>query len=160
MFKRLTVADIATCVLVVIAAFAVYRWQIAPQTPKGPEPEYQVGQTIKEIKTPITKTTLVMVTSSGCPHCVNTLPAYRTLLTAARAQGLRVLAVAGEDVTKHREWLATNGIVPDEIMEGRSTGLKIRGTPTTMVIGASNRVRAFEVGEITSDMATRIRAAF
>lgn len=78
--------------------------------------------------------TLLLVTSSTCRFCAESMPFYRNLVTAARREGVRVVALAWEPPVRNRAYLASQGVQVDAALDIAATGVSVRGTPTLILV--------------------------
>jgi hypothetical protein len=77
---------------------------------------------------------VVLVTSSDCHFCRDSLPFYRELVPRARTNGVRVVGVTREAPELNEAYLGANGVVVDAVLSGVDIGLPAYGTPTLVLV--------------------------
>jgi hypothetical protein len=126
------------------------------QPPRPAVPDYQVGETLPAAfpvdfrKTP---QTLLLVLSSQCHYCTDSVPFYRDLLSA-RANGgsdTRFVAVGLETRATLEDYLKQHQLVFDEVVSLPREAIKFRGTPTLLLVDNSSVVKGVWSGFLSSE---------
>jgi len=94
------------------------------------------------------KLTLVLVTASTCHYCTESMAFYAKLLNAARTKGVRVANVSLEDPEQNRQYFLSHGIAIDTPTVMGNTALRVRGTPTLLLIRVGGTVVGAWVGKL------------
>lgn len=84
--------------------------------------------------------TLVLVTSSHCHFCTESMEFYQALVSKARDAGVQVLAATAESPEVNREYLHSHGVLPDDVASLEKTGLRAPRTPTLVLIRSDGTV--------------------
>jgi hypothetical protein len=134
--------------VIVIAAALIY--VLVGRFAGGERPavdRYEPGDRIDTTGTPIKGPALLIVTRSGCSFCTESLQFYGSL------SGISMVWVAvGEDAASNRRYLESHGLKPQTVITVEESGLiKVRSTPTLILMGPSGRVVRSWVGKLSSD---------
>lgn len=99
---------------------------------------------------PSNASTLVLVLRVGCGHCENEMSFYERLLDLERTKDLRIHLVAfmPNSETQIREAFAGRLVGLEKVAGAEMPSLKVRGTPTLILVDASGEVKSTWVGEI------------
>jgi len=105
--------------------------------------------------------TLLVVMKSDCPFCIASSGFYRRLLDEqqTRRASVQVLFVAAEDDARFDESLRENGLPTGRTARMRGNSLKVRGTPTLLLIDRSSRVQTVWEGQVPASVEKQIVAA-
>jgi hypothetical protein len=150
--ERLTnVAIIVACVAVTGALGARFMGFGASQPTRAPA--YRTGDavpTVTGVDYRQADKTLLIVVSSSCRFCTESMPFYRKLADEAKARGSRVqLAVAGtEDVQTVKTYLTKYSLGIDRVVQLEPGTIKYGGTPTLLLIDKGGKVRGLWEGRI------------
>jgi hypothetical protein len=101
---------------------------------------------------------LVLVTSSQCHFCRESLPFYREIVPRARRMGLRILAVTREDPTLNAAYLAEAGVAVDDVISDDRGGIPIDGTPTLVMVPSEGVARLW-LGKLSSTGESEVEKA-
>ncbi len=158
-YRALDLTLFLTATLIVAhIGLGTYRKRYAPR----PRASWIHGSTIRdtaELGFEKARLTLVLVTSSTCRFCAESLPFYRKLVPAARNAGARVLAVTAEEPTINANYLSSEGIRVDAAVSSTQNGLVFRGTPTLVVVGRDGTVVGSWAGKLSSEEEIQVLAA-
>jgi hypothetical protein len=77
---------------------------------------------------------LVLVLSSKCHFCTESMPFYQRIAAARQHKALRLIAVLPQDLGTSREYLEDGGFLPDAIVQARPESLGASGTPTLILV--------------------------
>jgi hypothetical protein len=103
--------------------------------------------------------TLVLATASTCHYCTESMEFYGKLLHAAQAKGVRVANVSLEDPDRNRQYFLSHGIAIDMPAPMGDTGLRVRGTPTLLLVRADGTVVGAWVGKLGEPMEREVLKA-
>lgn len=133
-----------------------------PRPVAQPPVLYATGEAIAVESVDFTRAdrTLLMVVRKGCRFCDESMPFYKRLgddaMIAKRAQ---LVVVAPDDEAVSREELARQQIRVDHVVK-RSLGLlKVRGTPTAIVVNKAGRVEKVMVGRLDEKQQQELMSA-
>lgn len=142
---------IAMVVMCLTIAAAAGRTLVRPAPPDGPvvmpPAPYGAGEKVEPIPgVPDGRyRTLLMVVSSSCRFCTESMPFYRRLVASRQSEGLDVqivaLYVASDTEESVRRYFEAFDIIPDRILPFSMKHLnRIAGTPSLVLLDASNTV--------------------
>jgi hypothetical protein len=95
--------------------------------------------------------TVVFGISTTCHFCTESAPFYRELVQKCAAQRVRTIAVLPQPVDVSKAYLANEGVVVNEIRQEALPDLKIRGTPTLVLIDSKGIVKGVWIGKLSPD---------
>ena len=119
--------------------------------PSTPPPPYQAGEpiTLDNVNFAGASHTLLLVVRKGCRFCDESMPFYKRLGEDAEiARRTRLVIVAPDEEVVSREELDKQRVRVDQIVRKPLAGLKVRGTPTAIVVDKSGRVEKVMVGRL------------
>lgn len=131
-------------ILVVATFFVVQQVRGGPRPP-GPSqvPNYKVGDRIakpQDLSLSKSPLTLVLATQSTCKYCTASLPFYARLADRAQSAGVRFIGVTNEGIEVNAKYLQNGNVPITEIVDVAQTELKIRGTPTLLLLRSDGEV--------------------
>ena len=97
--------------------------------------------------------TLLMVVRASCRYCRESVPFYRELARAPRGggKGARLVAVCLEAADTCRRFLEDGDVRLDETVEARPGTLRIRGTPTLILVDRASTVLRVWTGRLSEE---------
>lgn len=102
--------------------------------------------------------TLLLVLSSTCRYCHESLPFYRELV--AERKGIQVIAGSAESPEAFSRYLSTANLPVDKAVQmERSEWSSVSATPTLIVIDRNGRVSAAWVGLLSDEQQAEVRQA-
>jgi hypothetical protein len=122
-----------------------------PRTAPPSPPTYAVGERINlsGVDFGASDQTLLLVVRKGCRFCDESMPFYKQLGDdAAIAKRTRLVIAAPDDETVSREELAKQAVRVDQVVKVSAGQLKIRGTPTAILVDRSGAVRQVFIGRL------------
>jgi peroxiredoxin len=105
------------------------------------------------------KGTLLLVVRSGCHFCTDSMPLYRKLRATASEKGVRLVAVSTDPVDVCQGYLASHGVQTDSVLSVSPGALRVRGTPTLVLVDANTIVRKVWSGRLPTDREIEVVAA-
>lgn len=101
--------------------------------------------------------TLLLFLSTKCGYCKQSEPFYHRLNNPPiDHQAVRLIAVFPYPKQTGKEYLESAHIVVDDVRQGPSTDLKVRGTPTLVLIDRRGVVRNEWVGALSPDQEAEV----
>ena len=85
------------------------------------------------------RTTLLMVLSSDCVFCQESMPFYRRLLAQKRV-GVQIVVAAPTLDIGMEEYLASEDIAPDEVIFTEPGALPVSATPTLLLVDSEGLI--------------------
>lgn len=147
-------ANVSTVVIAVCALWiATTRGQSVASGPP-PAPAYKVGDVfsgVQGLRLADSERTLLIAVKSDCKFCTASMPLYREIIAqrSARNSHLRVVVVAPGNDTGFEGYLATHGLKADEALTFTPGALKVRGTPTLLLLDSAGQVKQVWEGAVS-----------
>jgi hypothetical protein len=129
---RLASASNAVFIAVaLLLAFFVIRNQIRPD-PSEEAGKYFLGKTLQipNVDFHASPTTVLLMLSSRCGYCRESLPFYRIISDNRKAGNIRVIAVFPNNLEEGKTFLSSQGVVADQIVEASFDALNVSAIPT------------------------------
>lgn len=128
------VAIIVVAVAVCAVLFRQYAFHAAE--PESPRPAVGSKVELPGVDLSSGGKTLLVVLQEGCRFCTESGPFYQRLAreVAARARGVKVVAVLPQDPDEGRRYLSTLGVPDVEVKQASLTALGVGGTPTLIMV--------------------------
>lgn len=104
-------------------------------------PEFNLGEVNQSI---------VLVLSTECRFCSESMPFYTQLLVAARAHRIPVVAVLPQGVDESHVYLQAHGLDIQDIKQVQLDRIGVVATPTVLLIHGAGLVEGVWVGELSS----------
>lgn len=104
---------------------------------RPPIPLYQPGEAIQVggIDFGSVDRTVLLVVQKGCSFCEQSMPFYQRLGADKTLAGrTRLVAIAPDDEATSRQELERYGVRVDQIVQSSLRQLKVRGTPTAIIV--------------------------
>jgi hypothetical protein len=92
--------------------------------------------------------TLLVITASTCKFCTASMAFYRRLFELSKVSPTRVIAASREDVAENLAYLRANGLSLDNVLSVDKNNLRIRGTPTLLLVREDGIVVKEWVGQL------------
>ena len=134
----------------------------ARTSPPPPPSMYQPGEKIEfpGVDFAQSSRTVVLVVRKGCRFCDESMPFYQRLgSNAAVSSRSRIVIVAPDDEATTKEELAKYGVRVDQVVQLALSRLKVRGTPTAVVVNRSGVVERVFTGKLEEDREQQLVAA-
>jgi hypothetical protein len=94
---------------------------------------------------------LVVAIRQGCHFCAESAPFYQRLAGLAKdSQKVHLLAVLPQDVAQGRDYLKKLGVPLAEIQQADLPAMKVRYTPTLILVDRAGAVRKVWVGKLSA----------
>jgi peroxiredoxin len=153
----LEVATNVAVLLVALVVSSVFAWNYftrhsMPQLQTG----FQKGQVFAQvpgINYHTSSQTLLIAMSTKCHYCTESVPFYQQLAEAQRASGktTHVVAIFPNTEDEVKQYVQQNKLDLDTVADVNFGSLNIAGTPTTVLIDSSGKVRDFWVGKLPQE---------
>jgi hypothetical protein len=90
---------------------------------------------------------LLLVVSTSCHFCKDSLPFYKQLTEAAHGK-LGVIAVLPQSQPEAREFLRNAGVETSQIVSASPDNVGARGTPTLLLVGKNGAIEHAWLGKL------------
>ena len=137
MTKKLDiVTNIAIVMVAVIASAVLVRNYLLSRGGRDLPPQIAVGEkfSLTGVDWEGYGNTLVLALAPGCDSCSESAPFYRRLTAELPRQRVHITAVLPESVEQGRQYLRSLDIDVSDVRQGSFQALKIRGTPTLILV--------------------------
>lgn len=165
-------AFLVLCLVGIALGVRMLFWP-APPTPVvvagtpggGPRPErplYTEGERLAIPGVSFTEQdyTLLLVTQKGCIFCDQSMPFYRALgEDEAVGRRVRIVLVAPDSEDVSRAELAKHGVRVDQVVQVPLGQLKVRGTPTAIVVNRVGEIQRVLPGLLDEARQAQLQAA-
>jgi hypothetical protein len=138
----ITVGVIVFIVVALRGDFALHRTALVSQPDLVGKPIALVG-----VDFPRDRKSIVIVMSTTCHFCQQSLPFYRELTEKSKGQ-LNVIAVLPQPPSEARTFLSNAGVKADQIVTASPDAVGVRGTPTVLLVNNNGVVERVWLGEL------------
>jgi hypothetical protein len=156
LLERFTTA--AVLVAAVLVIWVTVRDRVLPGSGRGEDPA-SVAQNLSGKLLPLPpgsprgkSATVVLVVSSNCHFCSESMPFYRKLagVNSASAHEMEMIAIDPENPAEGREYLSGNGVPVAAIISKPLRAMGFMATPTLVLLDKLGRVTHAWVGELNA----------
>lgn len=154
MTKNLDIAkNVAIVILALIASAALVKNYLLSAPGRDVPVQIAVGEnfSLTEMDWKGNGNTLVLALAPGCDSCSESAPFYRRLIAELPTGRVHLTAVVPETAEEGREYLRSLNIEIDDVREGSFQSLKIKGTPTLILVDERGEVRNVWLGRLPKD---------
>jgi hypothetical protein len=92
--------------------------------------------------------TLLLVLSTKCRFCNDSLPFYRQLSATARTTNVGLVAVFPQSESDVQQYLGQAGLIVDQTVQGSARTVGTRGTPTLLLVDRNGIVQRSWMGQL------------
>jgi hypothetical protein len=156
LLERFTTA--AVLVAAVLVIWVTVRDRVHPGSGRGEDPA-SVAQSLTGKSLPLPpgsprgkSATVVLVVSSSCHFCSESMPFYRRLaaVDSVSAHEMEMIAVDPENPADGKEYLSRNGVPVAAIISKSLRAMGFMATPTLVLLDGQGRVTHVWVGELNA----------
>jgi thiol-disulfide isomerase/thioredoxin len=142
-------ANIAVIVAVVVFLGLVVRGDIGWHRATPPPAQELVGKSVSlpGVQFPRGRNSLLLVVSTTCHFCKDSMPFYRQLAEKARGR-LDIVAVLPQPQAEAQKFLQDAGVEANQIVSASPGAVGTRGTPTVLLVDGSGKVVQAWVGRL------------
>lgn len=156
-------ANIAIITIALLLGFILARTYIFNRTASTSEPNFKemsVGEKISLEGTDwkANNRTLLLIVSKGCRYCGESAPFYRRLEEASSSNHVKMIAVLPQTPAEAREYLDGLNVRVGEIIQVNLSSIRVRGTPTLMLVDGSGTVINKWLGKVPPEVESDILA--
>lgn len=147
------VTNIAIVIVALIASAVLVKNYLQSKAEQGVPPQIGVGEkfSLTDVDWKGNGNTLVLALASGCDSCSESAPFYRRLTADLPAERVHITAVLPESVEESREYLRSLKVEIGDVRQGSFQSLKIKGTPTLILVDPEGVVRNVWLGRFPPD---------
>jgi hypothetical protein len=154
MSKRLEIiANTAIIIVAAVAAVVLVRNLIVRRDARRIPPAIVTGTPLplSEMDWRANGRTLVLAVSTSCHYCSESAPFYRRLAAELPRHGVHLTVLLPQEVSEGRSYLQHLGVPAADIRQAPLRELKIRGTPTLLLVDDRGIIRGVWEGKLSSD---------
>jgi thiol-disulfide isomerase/thioredoxin len=135
------IANIALIIGVAVFLFIVIRGDFVKQKRPNGSPKTLIGTSVSLPGIPLSEThnSLLVVISTKCHFCKDSLPFYKELITKTHGK-IDVVAISPDPVTEMQTFLQEADVSAAKIASIDLAAIGITGTPTLLLVNGSGRV--------------------
>lgn len=159
--KATNVAIIITCI--VFSSFVILDRRTRTRHLSRPDLALGPGDRLGEIAgldLDRSETTVLLAVKSTCKFCTESMPFYRDLVRRRDPQRTRIVGLTPESSEAGSEYFRRYGVVVDEVLSIAPGDLRIRATPTMILVSRSGEVLAAAVGKVEMEKQAELMARF
>lgn len=93
---------------------------------------------------------LVLVISTKCHFCQESLPFYKQLSEKASGK-IDLIAVLPEPESEAKKFLADAGVQTDHVVKATPNSIGVQGTPTVLLVDGKGKVKNLWLGHLDED---------
>lgn len=151
-----TVANIAIIIVCAIAAVVLVRQHFFNQNAQGGQrpPEIEAGDQFDQLGQVVpagSDRALVVALAPTCHFCEESMPFYKRLVEERNRKGskVKVIAAVGREDAKadEQQKLTSAGVQPDAVVVLPFDAIKLRGTPTIVLVDNQGEVQKVWIGK-------------
>jgi thioredoxin-related protein len=145
-------------VAILLCVVLVKRYLLTPDAPAEAKP-LAAGEKISlaDVDWQKGRQTLLIVLSQGCHFCAESVPFYQRLAKEARSRGdIQLVAVLPQSPEEGQKYLDDLGVPIKEVKQAPLSAIKVRGTPTLILVDGKGMVVDAWVGKLPSDQEAEV----
>lgn len=155
LFANIAIILVAIALVVVLAKRFVFTGPAENGTPT----QVSVGTkvSVPDVDWSRSNKNLVLVLSDTCRYCTASAPFYKRLVQErAQRDSFRLTAVLPEPVDNGRKYLNDLGVSIDEVKQLSPDAIRVRGTPTLLLVNNVGVVTDTWLGKLTPEQETAV----
>ena len=159
LYKRVELFANIAIILVAIALVVVLAKRFIFTSPAPDTPQSNVGAklSLPGVDWSQTNKNVLLVLSDTCKYCTESAPFYQRLVQErAQRQGFRLTAGFPQPVSDGRKYLNGLGVAIDDVVELSPTAIRIRGTPTILLVNNAGVVTDEWLGKLPPEKETEV----
>ena len=159
LYKRVELFANIAIILVAIALVVVLAKRFIFTSPPPDTPQSNVGAklSLPGVDWSQNNKNVVLVLSDTCKYCTESAPFYQRLVQErAQRQSFRLTAGFPQSVGEGRKYLNGLGVAIDDVVELSPTAIRIRGTPTILLVNNAGVVTEEWLGKLPPEKETEV----
>jgi rhodanese-related sulfurtransferase len=140
--------DLALVIMAIACLASLIAKYVKNDAVDGPrKPPIEIGTRLDVAGVDWSDTTLLLVLSTKCTFCAESMPFYKRLVqeTGSRA---RLIALLPQNVSDARQYLQKNGVMIEDVRQLTPGALGVSGVPTLILADKHGVVRDFWFGKL------------
>ncbi len=155
-------ANVAIIVVCLLVGATLVKRHLLPEAgsaaPRGDEVQPGAKLALPAVNWSASPRSLVLVLSNHCHFCTESAPFYRRLATQA-PKTLRLIAVLPQSVQEGQDYLRTLELPVTEVRQANPASLKVRGTPTLILVDQQGLVTKVWRGKLSTEREAEVIAS-
>jgi hypothetical protein len=163
MRKKLEIAANVAIILVAVLLGYVLLDRYVFNRPSAERPTIAAGETLPltEVDWQRNGRTLVLVLQKGCHYCTESAPFYQRLARQAEQSGkVHLIAVLPQARKEATDYLGGIGVTISDIREAKLGTIKVRGTPTLLLVSNTGVVQKAWIGKLRAEGESEVLRSF
>jgi thioredoxin-related protein len=153
MFANIAIILVAIALVVVLAK----RYVFTGPTSESPQPNIGAKLSVPGIDWSKNNKNLVLLLSDSCKYCTESAPFYQRLVQErAQRQTFHLIATFPQPVSEGRKYLNGLGVGIDDVVEVSPRAIRIRGTPTLLLVNSAGVVTDEWLGKLPPEKETEV----
>ncbi|HEX8565571.1 MAG TPA: thioredoxin-like domain-containing protein [Pyrinomonadaceae bacterium] len=153
--KKLEIfANIAIVIVAVLLTVMIVQrifFTNPPTTSKPESPSVGTELPLHDIDWSAQPKTVLLVLQKECRYCTQSAPFYQQLIQKVKSQNLKLIAVLPGNKDESEKYLNEIGLSGLDVYQSQLSSLKIKGTPTVLIINNKGEVSNVWIGKLSSD---------
>jgi thioredoxin-related protein len=155
--KAELLANIAIIVVAILVCFVVVKRFVLDSKESNGTAEFKEVSSGEKISLPDvdwakSDKTLLVVIEKGCHFCSDSATFYRRLVQeTAERKNIKLIAVFPHGIDQGKEYLNGLGVQITELRQAPLNSIKVRGTPTLILVNNAGVVTDTWLGQLTPD---------
>jgi len=151
-FANIAIILVAISLVVVLAKRFIFSGSNHNQSPDTTQSNVGTRVSLPDVDWSKSNKNLLLVLSESCKYCTESAPFYQRLVQErTRRDTFRLIAVLPQPVTDGRKYLNGLGVSIDDVQQLPPGAIRIKGTPTLLLINSAGVVTDEWVGKLPSE---------
>jgi hypothetical protein len=153
LFANVAIILVAISLVVVLAKRFVFTGPTHNQPPDSPQPNIGAKLSLPDMDWSKSNKNLLLVVSESCKYCTESAPFYQRLVQErAQRESFHLTAILPQPVSDGRKYLNGLGVSIDDVKQlSPEAAIRIRGTPTLLLVNSAGIVTDEWVGKLPSE---------
>lgn len=146
-------ANIAVVIVAVLASAVLVRNFLAPKKVQALRETIAVGTTLSlpGVDWRANTNTMILAVSTNCHYCSESAPFYRRLASELPRRRVHLTALLPQDAAEGQKYLRSLNVPVSDVRQAPLKKLKIRGTPTLLLVDERGIVRQVWEGMLSPE---------
>ena len=149
LFANIAIILVAISLVAVLAKRFVFTGPSSDASSGSPQPNLGTKLSLPDADWSKSNKNLVLVLSDSCKYCTESSPFYQRLVQErAQRESFRLTAIFPQPADDGRKYLNGLGVAIDDVRQLSSGTIRIRGTPTLLLVDNTGLVKDEWVGKL------------
>lgn len=157
LFANIAIILVAISLVVVLAKRYVFTGPAHNANSDSPQPIVGARLSLPDVDWSKSNKNLLLVLSDSCKYCSESAPFYQHLVQErAQRETFRLTAVFPQPISDGRKYLTGLGVAIEDIRQLSPGAIRIRGTPTLLLVNNAGVVTDEWMGKLSPDEETAV----